>query len=82
MDKCYDEFDDGRPPALKILLVNDKGQLEWAALLISQLPNASSVLPHWNAVSSGVPIDDVFFGLCRLPLGLMFCGGSPTPGTT
>ena len=39
-DKCYDEFDDGRPPSLKTLLVNDKGQLEWAALLISQLPDA------------------------------------------
>ena len=63
-DKCYDEFDDGRPRSLKILLVNDKGQLEWAALLISQLPNAFVYLYlTWNAISSGVPIDDVFFGL-------------------
>jgi hypothetical protein len=63
-DKGYDEFDDGRPPALRTLLVNDKGQLEWAALLISQLPNGFVCLYlTWNAVSSGVPIDDVFFGL-------------------
>ena len=63
-DKSYDEFDDGRPHSLKILLVNDKGQLEWAALLISQLPNAFvySYLT-WNAISSGVPIGEVFFGL-------------------
>ena len=63
-DKCYDEFDDGRPLSLKILLVNDKGQLEWAALLISQLPNGFVYLYlTWNAISSGVPIGDVFFGL-------------------
>ena len=63
-DKAYDEFDDGRPPSLKTLLVNDKGQLEWTALLISQLPNSFVYFYlTWNAISSGVPIDDVFFGL-------------------
>ena len=63
-DKAYDEFDDGRPLSLKILLVNDKGQREWAALLISQLPNGFVYLYlTWNAISSGVPIGDVFFGL-------------------
>jgi hypothetical protein len=63
-DKCYDEFDDGRPRSLKILLVNDQGQLEWAALLMSQLPNAFvySYLTL-NAISSGVPIGEVIFGL-------------------
>jgi hypothetical protein len=63
-DKCYDEFDDGRPLSLKLLLVNDKGQREWAALLISQLPNGFVYLYlTWNAISSGVPLGDVFFGL-------------------
>jgi hypothetical protein len=63
-DKCYDEFDDGRPRSLKTLLANDQGQLEWAALLISQLPNTFVYLYFmWNAISSGVPIGEVFFGL-------------------
>jgi hypothetical protein len=63
-DKCYDEFDDGRPLSLKLLLVNDKGQREWAALLISQLPNGFVYLYlTWNAIASGVPLGDVFFGL-------------------
>src|SRR3984957_12260396 len=63
-DRCYDEFDDGRPRSLKILLVNDQGQLEWAALLISQLPNAFvSLYLTLNAISSGVPIGEAFFGL-------------------
>jgi hypothetical protein len=63
-DKCYDEFDDGRPPLLTTLLVNDKGKLEWLALLISQLPNGFVYLYlTWNAISSGVPLGDVFFGL-------------------
>ncbi len=63
-DKCYDEFDDGRPFTLRILLVNDKGKLEWAALLISQLPNAVVYLYlTWNAICSGVTIGEVFFGL-------------------
>src|ERR1700722_131503 len=63
-DKCYDEFDDGRPPSLKTLLVNDRGELEWAALLISQLPNAVVyVYLTLNAISSGVQIRDVLFGL-------------------
>src|ERR1700733_5265042 len=63
-DKCYDEFDDGRPLSLTLLLVNDKGQREWAALLLSQLPNGLVYFYlTWNAISSGVPIGDVFFGL-------------------
>jgi hypothetical protein len=63
-DKCYDEFDDGRPRSLKLLLVNDQGQLEWAALLISQLPNAFVYFYlTLNAISSGVPVGEVFFGL-------------------
>jgi hypothetical protein len=63
-DKCYDEFDDGRPRSLKVLLVNDQGQLEWTALLISQLPNAVVyVYLTLNAISSGVQIRDVLFGL-------------------
>src|SRR5271156_2479692 len=53
-DKAYDEFDDGRPLPLKILLVNDEGEWEWAALLLSQLPNAFvySCLT-WNAITAG-----------------------------
>ncbi len=63
-DKAYDEFDDGRPLLLKILLVNDKGQWEWAALLLSQLPNAFVYLClTWNAITAGVPLFDVLFGL-------------------
>ena len=63
-DKSYDEFDDGRPLSLTLLLVNDKGQREWAALLLSQLPNGFVYLYlTWNAISSGVPVGDVFFGL-------------------
>jgi hypothetical protein len=63
-DKCYDEFDDGRPRSLKILLANDQGQREWAALLISQLPNGFVYLYlTWNAISSGVAMGEVFFGL-------------------
>ncbi len=63
-DKGYDEFDDGRPRSLKVLLVNDQGELEWAALLISQLPNAFVyAYLTWNAISSGVPVGEVFFGL-------------------
>ena len=63
-DKCYDEYDDGRPVSLKLLLVNDQGELEWAALLISQLPNSIVYFYlTWNAISSGVPIGDVFWGL-------------------
>jgi len=63
-DKAYDEFDDGRPHSLTLLLVNDKAQREWAALLISQLPNSFVYLYlTWNAIVSGVPIGTVFFGL-------------------
>src|SRR5882757_2603680 len=63
-DKAYDEFDDGRPHSLTLLLVNDKAQREWTALLISQLPNSFVYLYlTWNAMVSGVPIGTVFFGL-------------------
>src|SRR5882724_8405718 len=51
-DKAYDEFDDGRPHSLTGLLVNDKGEREWAALLISQLPNSLVYLYlTWNAIA-------------------------------
>ncbi|MGB8539636.1 MAG: hypothetical protein WCD57_24645 [Acidobacteriaceae bacterium] len=63
-DKAYDEFDDGRPLPLIILLVNDRGEREWAALLISQLPNTFVYLYlTWNAIASGVPLGTAFFGL-------------------
>ena len=63
-DKAYDEFDDGRPHSLTLLLVNDQGHREWAALLISQLPNSFVYLYlTWNAITSGVPVGAVFFGL-------------------
>jgi hypothetical protein len=63
-DKCYDEFDDGRPRLLTILLANDQGRWEWTALLVSQLPNGFVYLYlTWNAISSRVPMGEVFFGL-------------------
>jgi hypothetical protein len=63
-DKCYDEFDDGRPPSLTLLLVNDQGQREWAALLLSQFPNAFVYLYlARNAILADVPTAEVFFGL-------------------
>jgi hypothetical protein len=63
-DKGYDEFDDGRPLALTLLLVNDIGQREWAALLLSQLPNGFVYLYlARNAILADVPPAEVFFGL-------------------
>src|ERR1700750_544747 len=60
-DKAYDEFDDGRPQPLTLLLVNEKGQQEWTALLISQLPNSLVYLYlTWNATSSEVALEAVF----------------------
>jgi hypothetical protein len=63
-DKGYDEFDDGRPLSLTLLLVNDQAQREWAALLISQMPNGFVYLYlARNAILAGVPTAEVFFGL-------------------
>ena len=76
-DKAYDEFDDGRPQPLTLLLVNDKGQREWAALLISQLPNSLVYLYlTWNAISSGVPLGSRLLRLAdRLGSGGRFVVG-------
>ena len=68
-DKAYDEFDDGRPLPLIIMLVNERGEREWAALLISQAPNSFVYLYlKRNAISSGVPLGTVFFGELRLDI--------------
>src|SRR3954465_7287103 len=56
--------DDSRPPALKKIFVNDDGQREYLALLISQLPNlfVFGYLIYFG-VSQGVALMHIVLGL-------------------
>src|SRR3954467_2532150 len=56
--------DDCRPPALKKIFVNDDGQREYLALLVSQLPNlfVFGYLIRFG-VSQGVALNQIALGL-------------------